>query len=129
MDSPSSAYPTVSPYLIVADASTVMDFTRTCFDATVVNQQMRADGTVKAAALRIGDSIVMLTERADSTPSTRLHVYVANVETSHQRALTHGATSLSAPETVAPNTQRAGVTDPCGVQWWMSTAPDGTEAV
>ena len=129
MDSPSSASPTVSPYLVVADASTIMDFTRTCFDAAVVNRQMRADGTVEAAALRIGDSIVMLTERADATPSMRLHVYVADVERSHQRALAHGASSLSAPETVAPGTQRAGVTGPSGVQWWMSTAPEGTEAV
>jgi uncharacterized glyoxalase superfamily protein PhnB len=129
MDSPSSAYPTVSPYLVVADASTVMDFTRTCFNATVVNRQMRSDGSVEAAALRIGDSIIMLTERADARPSMRLHVYVADVETSHRRALAHGATSLSAPETVTPGTQRAGVTGPCGVQWWMSTAPKGTEAV
>ena len=129
MDSPPSAYPTVSPYLVVEDASTVVDFARACFNATVVNQQMRADGTVEAAALRIGDSIVMLTERADARPSMRLHVYVADVETSHRRALAHGATSLSAPETVAPGTQRAGVTGPCGVQWWMSTAPEGTEAV
>jgi uncharacterized glyoxalase superfamily protein PhnB len=129
MDSPSSAYPTVSPYLVVADASTVMDFTRTCFDATVVNQQMRPDGSVEAAALRIGDSVIMLTERADATPSMRLHVYVSDVETSHRRALAHGATSLSAPETVGSGIQRAGVTGPCGVQWWMSTAPEGTEAV
>jgi uncharacterized glyoxalase superfamily protein PhnB len=129
MDSPSSASPTVSPYLVVADASTVVDFARACFDATVVHRQTRTDGSVEAAALRIGDSIVMLTERADAPPSMRLHVYVADVETSHRRALAHGATSLSAPETVAPGTQRAGVTGPCGVQWWMSTAPDGTEAV
>jgi len=129
MDSPSSAYPNVSPYLVVADASTVVDFTRTCFDATVVHRQIRADGTVEAAALRIGNSIVMLTERADATPSMRLHVYVADVEQSHQRALAHGARSLSAPDTVAPGTQRAGVTGPSGVQWWMSTAPERTEAV
>jgi uncharacterized glyoxalase superfamily protein PhnB len=129
MDSPPSAYPTVSPYLVVEDASTVVDFARACFDATVVNQQMRADGTVEATALRIGDSVIMLTERTDAPTSMHLHVYVADVERSHQRALFHGAASLSAPETVAPGTQRAGVTGPCGVQWWMSTAPEGTEAV
>lgn len=129
MDSSSSTYPTVSPYLVVEDATTVVGFARACFNATVVNQQLRADGSIAVVAFRIGDSVIMVTERPDEEASTRLHVYVADVETSYRRALSHGATSLAAPEAVAEAVQRAGVAGPSGLQWWMSTAPDGTAAV
>jgi len=129
MDPSSPAHPTVSPYLVVADASALIAFAQSGFGADLVDHQTRPDGTVAAAALRVGDSVIMLTERGDATNAPRLHVYVADVEASYRRTLSHGASSLSAPESISNAALRAGVIGPAGVQWWMSTAPDGIEAV
>lgn len=129
MDSPAPAYPTVSPYLVVTDASAVIEFTRACFDAGVVDRRTHADGSVAAVALQIGDSVLMLTERDNASEAQRFHVYVADVTASYQRALSNGATALSAPAAGPDGLQQAGVTGPCGLQWWMSPAPNGTEGV
>ena len=116
----------VSPYLIVHGAAALIDFLARTFAATETHRTARADGTVRHAEVRIGDSIVML---ADATPEfaarpATLHVYVDDVDAVYQRALQAGAHSLREPANQASGNRNAGVADACGNQWWIATPED-----
>lgn len=123
MTSSLSSVPTVSPYLVVEDVDALIDFTTTCFDAEELDRQHRSDGSIAAASVRIGESIIMMAEGSSNSGSARVHVYVEDVDAVHQRALDTGATSLAAPADAPDGGRRAGVEDPWGTQWWISTAP------
>ncbi len=127
MTSSPSSVPTVSPYLVVENVDALIDFTTACFDAEEIDRQHRPDGSIAAASVRIGESVVMMAEDPTNTDTARIHVYVDDVETVYQQALDAGATSLTAPED-APGGPRAGVQDPSGTQWWISTSPPASTA-
>lgn len=124
----SSAIPKVSPYLIVEDADALIDFITTCFAAEELDRRYRSDGSIAAASVRIGRLVIMMAEGPSETGTDRLHVYVKDVDAAYERALSAGATSLAAPEEVSDGGRRAGVRDPSGTQWWLSTAPDSSAA-
>lgn len=114
----------VSPYLIVKSVSVLIDFLQQTFGATEEGRHLRPDGTVKHAEVKIGDSIVMMGEAtADFAPMPcMLHVYVEDTDAVYQRALQCGGTSIAAPaQQPDDGDRRAGVTDPCGNQWWIAT--------
>jgi uncharacterized glyoxalase superfamily protein PhnB len=75
-------YPSVSPYLVVAGASTLIDFLERAFGATRLRRFDRPDGTVMHAEVRIGDSVVMVGDGGESWPPVpaSLHVYVEDVD-------------------------------------------------
>jgi PhnB protein len=75
------------------------------------------------AELRIGDSIVMISdasERAKAT-SAMVHVYVPNVDAVYQKALKAGGTSVMEPADMFYGDRSGGVTDPAGNQWHIGT--------
>ena len=117
-------YPIVSPYLVVQAPQEVIDFLTTVFDAAELQRFAAPDGAVMHAELRLGDSVVMIGGAGPAWPSApaHLHVYVADVDASYRAALTAGGRSVQAPEhrNGEPN-RRAGVTDPGGNTWWIST--------
>lgn len=126
MASSSPAYPTVSPYLVVDDVAALIQFATVTFGAEEVDRRARSDGSIVAASIRIGDSVVMMAERdATSCSTDRVHLYVGDVWATYRRALEAGAASLSEPVDVSEGECRAGVEGPCGTQWWFSTAPEG----
>jgi PhnB protein len=53
-------------------------------------------GKIEHAEVKIGDSIVTLSDAVAQSPNVRsLFLYVNDVDTTHQRAVRAGATSLS----------------------------------
>jgi uncharacterized glyoxalase superfamily protein PhnB len=117
-------YSTVSPYLIVGGAQAVIDFLWEAFDAAELRRFDLPDGSIMHAEVRIGDTVVMIGDAGPDWPSVpaHLHVYVADVDAVHRRAIEAGGVSVGEPEQKegAPD-RRGGVRDPGGNTWWIAT--------
>jgi PhnB protein len=117
-------YHTLTPYLVVDGAERIVQFMKDAFGAQFVFDPMkRPDGKIMHAELRIGDSVVMISdasERAKAT-SAMVHVYVPNVDAVYQKALTAGGTSVMEPADMFYGDRSGGVTDPAGNQWHIGT--------
>lgn len=116
-------YPTVSPYLIVDDAAGTIEFLTQALGADLMRTIPGAGGGVMHAEVRIGDSVVMLGESGADGPvsSAHVHVYVADVDTTYERAVAAGAKSVQAPVQKDDEDKRGGVRDAAGTTWWIAT--------
>jgi PhnB protein len=117
-------YRSITPYLVVQGASTLLDFLTHAFDAQILFPPLQQpDGTIMHAEVRVGDSIVMMGEAAGKcTPMpASLYLYVYDMDTMYQRALAAGATSLMEPADQFYGDRTARVQDPAGNQWCIAT--------
>ena len=112
---------TVNPYLVVKGATQLLDFLENAFGAEKVGERFKgSDGLIMHAAVRIGDSMIEVSD-APAEPSTAtLHMYVEDTDGVYQRAVEAGATSLREPTTTFYGDRSAGVKDPCGNSWWLA---------
>ena len=123
-----ASYTSVSPYLVVAGAETLIDFMQAVFGATVLRRFDRPDGSITHAEVRIDDSVVMLGEAGDEYPPvpSTVHVYVADVDEAFERAIAAGGKEVQAPRVHEGESDKRGmVTDPCGNTWAISTQLPG----
>ena len=116
-------YPAVSPYLMVKDAAKFIDFMSDVFDAQVVRQMMQPDGKIGHTDLRIGDSVIMLSEAREPHAPTpvMLHIYVQDVDSVFERAIQAGGTAISQPKDQFYGDRSAGVREPTGNTLWIGT--------
>ena len=119
-----AAYPSLSPYLVVAGAQKVIDFAEAVFGATVLRRYDRPDGAIMHAEVRIDDSVLMLKDPAEGYPPvpSMVHLYVSDVDRVFEKALAAGASEVEAPRTHEGESDKRGmVEDPCGNTWVLST--------
>lgn len=116
-------YHTVTPYLVVRDAEGLMKFVKQVFHAEEVERMEYADGRIRHAELRIGDSIIMLGEALDDNARmpAMLYLYLEDINPVYQRALAAGARSLREPTDEFYGDRSAAVEDRFGNQWWLAT--------
>ncbi|MGH9912813.1 MAG: VOC family protein [Nitrososphaeraceae archaeon] len=118
-------YHTVTPYLLVQGADKLIDFVKKAFDAKETERYSMPDGSVGHAELRLGDSVIMLSEAMGGedykSTTAGIHLYVENCDATYQRALEAGATSSMQPADQFYGDRSAGVKDQFGNQWWIST--------
>jgi PhnB protein len=116
-------YHSVTPYLIVEGADRLIDFVTQAFDAKEAERMTRADGSIGHAEVRIGDSVVMLSEARDEWKPmpAALYLYVPDTDAVYHRALEAGASSLMEPADQFYGDRNAGVKDPVGNLWWIGT--------
>lgn len=117
-------YPSASPYLIVDGAAGTIDFLVRALDGVEIERQESAAGGVLHAAVRIDDSVVMLTDGVspDWPPQpAHVHVYVRDVDATYARALAAGATPVQEPLQKDDPDKRGGVRDAGGTTWWIAT--------
>jgi len=116
-------YHTVIPYLVVSNAAKLIDFLKTAFHAEEMERHSRPDGSTAHAQVRIGDSIVMMGEPTGEAKLTAsmLHLYVNDVDNAYARSMNAGAVSIREPSDEFYGDRTAGVEDPAGNQWWIST--------
>jgi PhnB protein len=117
-------YSTISPYLVVAGAQSVIDFAKNAFGATELRGYDMPDGSVMHAELRIGDTAVMIGDAGGEWPAfpSWLHIYVDDVDATYRRALTAGGASVQEPkQREGDPDKRGGVKDPGGNTWWVAT--------
>jgi uncharacterized glyoxalase superfamily protein PhnB len=116
-------YTTVSPYLIVDDASALIEFLAGVFDAEELRRFPDESGRIMHAEMRIGDSVVMVADSIEDWPASpaQIHVYVADVDETYRRALDAGATKVQEPVQKQDEDKRGGVRGPGSITWWIAT--------
>ena len=116
-------YNSVSPYLVVSNATATIDFLKDVFGASVLQTVPSPDGRVMHAEVRIDDTVVMLADGTEGWPPQRahVHVYVVDVDATYAKALARGAESVQPPVKKDDADKRGGVKDSGGTTWWIST--------
>ena len=112
----------VTPYIFAADAVTLIDFIVAAFGAAEQQRSLRPDGRVANSIVRIGDSMVMVTDGDERYPArpAAYYLYVEDADDSMAKAIAAGAT-LEMPVSDMPYGDRqGGVVDPVGNIWWIS---------
>lgn len=124
-------YHNITPYLIVNPAAKAIHFYKTVFDAKEKMRMEHPGGKVGHAELKIGDAKIML---ADEYPemdvyspkkyggtSVIIHLYVKNVDTTIDKAISAGATLIRPIENMFYGDRSGTVIDPYGHKWDIST--------
>jgi uncharacterized glyoxalase superfamily protein PhnB len=107
---------TVSPRIVARDPQGLVAFLKQVFAASGDLHPGRP------AEMRIGDSIVMISDAAAREPMPAfLYVYVADADATYRRAVAAGATSLEAPLDTPYGDRRGMVRDAWGNTWQIAT--------
>ncbi len=126
-----SGYHSVTPYLALRDAKAAIDFYQRAFGAELVMKLDMPDGSIAHAEIRIGDSIVMLSEENAEWGSKSplalggspvfLMIYVADADAAFAKALAAGATQVKPVEDQFYGDRSGTLKDPYGYQWTLAT--------
>ena len=124
-------YPSLTPYLIVADGAAAIAFYERAFGAKLRLRLDRPDGKIGHAELEIGDSLVML---ADEFPAmdakapaayggtpVSLHLYVDDADAVAAKAVAAGARLKRPVENQFYGDRLGTIEDPFGHVWHVST--------
>ena len=116
-------YQTVTPYLMVKGADRFIAFMSTVFDAKVTEQLMKADGKIGHTELRVGNSLIMLSEVPDGRTPTpiMLYIYVEDVDAAVERAVKAGGSVIAAPSNQFYGDRAGSVVEPSGNTLWIAT--------
>lgn len=114
---------TVTPFLIVQNATGLLDFINKAFNGETTSIMKDPDGKVMHATARIGNSTVMVSDASDRFPSmpAMLYLYMDDVDVVYKKALNAGGQSLREPTDEFYGDRSAGVSDAWGNQWWIAT--------
>ena len=113
----------LSPYLHVNGALEMLAFLEGAFGAETLEKYTDPDGRVAHSKVRLGDSMIEMSEahgQWQPMPGNIL-IYVEDVDSAYARALELGAKSISAPENKPYGDRSAGVIDPKGHSWFISS--------
>jgi PhnB protein len=126
-------YHSVTPYLIIDDgqASQALDFYARAFNAKELMRMPRPGGGIAHAEMQLGDSRIMLADEAPKmdafgpkhytgSPVT-LHCYVPDVDATTKQATAAGAKIVRPLEDQFYGDRSAGLQDPFGHKWYLST--------
>ena len=124
-------YHSVTPYLIVKGAAKAIDFYKKAFGATELMRFPGPNNTVMHAEIKIGDSPIMLADEPESGTSRNplavggtpvsLMLYVEDVDTVFNQAVTQGAKSTRAVQDQFYGDRSGTLTDPFGHVWTIGT--------
>ena len=124
-------YHTATPYLIVNGAAEAIEFYKRAFGATELLRMTDPQGRIGHAEIRVGDSVIMLADehpdmgyrgpRSMGGSSVSILLYVDDVDTIFDRALSAGAT-VQRPIANQFYGDRSGkLEDPFGHVWTIAT--------
>jgi PhnB protein len=122
----------VTPYLIVNNGSKAIDFYKQAFNAEEHFRETMPDGKILHARMRIGDSIVRLSDEFPSSShkspaslgatTVTLHIYTENVDELWQQAVHAGAKVVLQLDNQFWGERYGMLADPFGHQWSISMA-------
>jgi PhnB protein len=116
-------YHTVTPYLTVQGATTLIEFLKQGFEAKEICRILHPEGGIMHAEVSIGDSVIMVSEARDECkpmPSF-MYLYVENTDATYDRAVKAGGTSTMEPKDEFWGDRSAGIKDPTGNHWLIAT--------
>ncbi len=114
---------TITPYLTVRGAEEAIAFMVATFAAVVIRRDPHDDGTLMNAEIRIGDSLLEISEARGAwgpLPGA-LHIYVTDTDATFRRALAAGGVELYPPADMPYGERSAGVRDVAGNVWYLAT--------
>lgn len=123
-------YHSITPFIVVNEASKAIEFYERVFDAEVVTRNDGPGGLVMHCELRIGDSILQL---ADPQPEYGLAVpdpeqvtaslvaYVEDCDAVYAKAVEAGASVREEPSVFLTGDRYASINDPFGRRWSIMT--------
>jgi PhnB protein len=124
-------YHSVTPYLIVDDATRALEFYKKALSAVELMRMPAPGGKIGHAEIRIGDSPIML---ADESPEMgarsastiggspiSLMVYVEDVDARVAQAVAAGAKLTRPVANQFYGDRTGGVEDPFGYHWYLAT--------
>ncbi len=116
-------FQTVSPYFCVEKGSAFIDFLQTAFDAEMLYQKKRNDGTIEHALLKIGNSQIELSEAKSAFPARTFacQLFVPDCDAVYKKAIDAGAQSIGEPADMVYGVRAGYVKDAWGNQWYIST--------
>jgi PhnB protein len=124
-------YHSVTPYLAIRDAKSALDFYARAFVAELVLKLDMPDGKIAHAEIRIGDSILMMSEEnpdwGNRSPASlggspvSLMIYVPDADAAFARALAAGAEQVRPVEDQFYGDRSGTLKDPYGYQWTLAT--------
>jgi PhnB protein len=114
---------TVTPYFVAEHADRLLTFVKSAFNAEEVSVLRRPNGDIANAAVKIGDSAIMIAQAMKDWPGTpcQMYLYVPDTDATYQRALQAGGTSIMEPADQFYGDRNAGVKDGNGNTWWIAT--------
>ncbi|MGF1429083.1 VOC family protein [Kitasatospora sp. LaBMicrA B282] len=126
------AYPRVCPYLSVDGAAAAIDFYVSVLGAEQRGDRMTGpDGRIGHAELRLGDSVIMLSDEYPEVGSrgpktvggtpVMIHVYVEDVDGVWARAMAAGAVALRPVADQFYGDRSGTFEDPWGHRWNIAT--------
>lgn len=117
----------VTPTFHPVGADRMMSFLRTAFGAEEVSAHKSPEGIVAHVQMRIGSSMIELGEAHGvfRPMNTMILLTVADADAAYNRALAAGAESIEAPADQPYRARRAGVKDPFGNTWYVSSPLPG----
>jgi PhnB protein len=117
-------YHSVNPYIVVDDAERLIEFLVAVFDGTEQGaRELKPDGRIGHADVRIGDSLVMLSDSSEAHPARPcvLFAYTNDVDATYRAALAAGGTSILEPTGQTWGDRVGGFNDPFDNHWWVAT--------
>lgn len=131
MQDKENTYHSVTPYLIINNASKAIEFYKAAFNAIELMRMTMPDGKLGYAEIKIGDSIIML---ADEFPEmgapgpislrgtpVRIHLYVKDVDGLAHQAVAAGAKLIRPLEDQFFGDRLGCLEDPFGHLWNIAT--------
>ncbi len=117
-------YTAVTPYLVVENAGDLLDFLAQAFGAVERTRLDMPGGGIGHAEAEIDGAVIMLSDAAPPdfpAASTKLHLYVADVDGAYAQAVSAGATSVAEPADQFYGDRAARIIDPCGNHWTIAS--------
>lgn len=117
----------ITPHLVCADAAAAIEFYKKAFNAAEVSRLPGPDGKIMHASLRIGDSVLMLSEEAPKMGSlgpkalkgspVTIHMYTDDVDGFVAAAVSAGAKITMPVADMFWGDRYGKIEDPFGHHW------------
>ena len=121
----------LTPQIVCAGAASAIDFYRQAFGATELMRMPTPDGKIGHAQIRIGNSVVMLTDESAQCGSfgpktlkgtpVSLYLYVENADAAFERAVAAGATVVMPLADMFWGDRWGYLEDPFGHRWHIAS--------
>ncbi len=125
-----SGFRTVTPYLVISGAAKAIEFYKKAFNAKELGRNPLPDGRILNARIKIGDSIVMLSEEFPGSDvksptslgasTVTLHIFSKDAEKLWKQAISAGAKVTMPMENQFWGERYGQLADPFGHRWSIS---------
>jgi PhnB protein len=126
-----AGYHTLTSYLIVKGAAKAIDWYKDVFGATEIMRMPAPGGRIGHAELKVGDSVLMVADedqsmgytapQAGSRSPVGILIYLEDVDSVYKKAKASGATIEQELTDKFYGDRSAGIADPFGHRWYIST--------